>query len=187
MVKIVGIIILLLSGAAFAQQPNSYRKTADSHVDVKRLFDHGKHSKILEKKDLSCLNCHAAREAFLQAAVNFRRESCHQCHISGEEKVAVAPGQCTLCHEQAPKPNSHLQERFQKNHGMDAAIAGDSCMDCHQRKDCLDCHRRPFGGNQPVHQLGYLYRHGFDARIRSESCQVCHDSRECSQCHTQKK
>ncbi len=169
---------------------------ATAHPALKEPFpfDHGVHSDVFRKADISCVTCHpvglrvpiadggsVAPDADIQPPLT----SCHVCHLQQAKGVPrQAPGTCETCHANRAelKPAGH-DATWATKHGDAARARGSDCESCHTPRTCLDCHEKRGPMVTSPHPPGFGSFHGIEARIDPISCSSCHTGENCTACH----
>ena len=65
---------------------------------VRRAFDHGKHQKTPDQKDLPCTACHAQLGGKLLEMATPKKAACLPCHDDGKAAFKLTGTTCTRCH-----------------------------------------------------------------------------------------
>ncbi|HLL85453.1 MAG TPA: cytochrome c3 family protein [Longimicrobium sp.] len=126
-------------------------------------------------KMATCLTCHDGRQA---------SAACTTCHLkdgSGRLQTQFLSG--LLRPMQGDPLGLDHGPRFEFNHGTRAAVARDSCAQCHSDSYCLTCHdslQKPLS----VHPNDFISLHPVQARGNVTRCESCHRLQSfCIACH----
>lgn len=172
---------------------DSFAGCTDCHQDLDRVFKEGGAPDLLYSHEehfaigvSDCSVCHPANTHEPDTINKPTMSRCFTCH--GLTKVAIAPGECELCHPpgMARAPKTHLTGRWLPTaHGKSAETDRFECLTCHRERFCSDCH-----GLELPHPEGYAERpHAmafFD--LGEEMCGECHPRApeqpdDCDSCH----
>ncbi|WP_022850474.1 cytochrome c3 family protein [Limisalsivibrio acetivorans] len=157
-------------------------------------FNHEKHVDILFQQEKDCFYCHKLPdlESFAFQGQDFKIDAelkidgkCHDCHKDETTRVAKAPGNCKVCHDnlKTMKPDDH-QADWTKLHAVPAKLDKSSCESCHSDWYCEDCHSKQKSIEDLRHPRAYKLTHSMDAMIDPGSCDVCHRTGFCIECHS---
>lgn len=132
--------------------------------------------KVHLKKGVKCTQCHnRVGHPDVDAYKDFMKmEACFRCH--GQEKKAKAPGGCSACHTDYPKPDNHSGATFYpKGHAKMAKDDRKYCSMCHLEKFCIDCH-----GMKVPHTKTFINKeHGKLVKQKGFTlCQRCHPDQQ---------
>lgn len=126
-------------------------------------------------KMATCLECHDG---------HFAAEDCRTCHLteaSGRLQQTFASG--ILRPLQGNPFGMDHGPRYEFNHGNRAAIARQSCMQCHSESYCQTCHdsmQKPLS----IHPNDFITLHPLQARVNATQCDSCHRYQSfCAACH----
>ena len=184
--------------AAFFLFASAWAFAGEEQKQIFGRFEHGEHEKAFARAKVACVACHQVggtgagltAEQLVETYMGAPRSVCHECHAPGEGDLGSgglglrgSPRACMTCHQDKPNPTSHVAGWLQ-NHGYDAAAAGATCRDCHDRSDCVDCHDRRENSEHKVHDATWLTVHGIEARANPGGCDSCHVQPECTSCHS---
>ncbi len=158
-------------------------------------FDHSLHV----AKKVKCETCHGdLHEVGLATRMQLpKMATCLTCHDGSSASSA-----CKTCHLQAPSGRLQLKfdsglmipqqgnpqgmdhgPRFEFTHATRAALARDTCMECHARNECNACHdslQKPLS----VHPNDFITLHPIQARQDLTRCESCHRTQSfCAACH----
>lgn len=179
-------------GGSFAAETKS---VPHLRLPVKNLFSHKVHGGLVDKKQVSCTDCHSfavKSNGFDPLAKNVESgflamgsKVCHECHLGKVEGPRV--NQCSLCHEEPEKlkPRDH-DLAWRQRHGSFAQMNPESCKSCHQenQNSCLQCHAQRNTLKPMVHRPNFRMTHSISARANPASCVACHTNMStCIQCH----
>lgn len=197
----VALLTALVAGCRDHMPTNSFLRMratpqADlSTADARRNFDHVRHAQILERAQITCVECHrfdarieTGNEA-LAAAMSGAAQvpggpACHYCHGPSETRIAAAPSACTTCHQNmaALLPEDH-QVAWLRVHASVASADPVACQNCHRDSFCVNCHQNRDSILTFVHERNYLSFHSVDARANPIQCGNCHRLDFCTNCH----
>ncbi|MFW5876805.1 MAG: cytochrome c3 family protein [Myxococcota bacterium] len=186
------------------EDPHDTRSCVECHTlssTPRRLAESRKylrfrHDTHLEELHGNCVRCHTGvgREGGEATAP---MAACLGCH---EHKDEFAIRQCDQCHmdlhTEVAFPETHLvhDAHFVRQHGVQAASAGDLCSSCHRESFCAECHgvtvpelpvRMRFTETvgRTLHRANFFARHAEEARGSPGLCSTCHAERFCADCH----
>ena len=177
------------------------RPVVASHaVDLKKRFQHERHSAVFKKQGLNCTSCHVASalkssrpsvqeyDSAKGFANAYARSSCHYCHYAKDNKDhnAAAPKSCTLCHDQVDKPSNHGLPGWREDHSTHAKFAPRTCDTCHSKAFCADCHLSRDALKRDMHGRNFVFTHSIAARAAPQKCSRCHTASTCVDCHAKR-
>lgn len=127
-----------------------------------------------------CLDCHAQEDLDNWGWVAAPAVKSGFPKFSHEAHVALADGNCALCHGALIDPKLSGTGKGEIGHTV--------CLDCHNGKDldnsCEGCHADIHRLRPLDHGPDFVHSHQFSARGASDDCEECHrQSEQCSECH----
>jgi hypothetical protein len=159
---------------------------------------HFSHKLHVDKK-VECTTCHgdmtkvnlATRQQLPKMATCFEchdghvvTNDCKACHLkqaSGRLQLTFSSG--ILRPMQGNPLGMDHGPRFEFNHGTRAAVARQTCMECHADSYCQQCHdslQKPLS----VHPNDFITLHPLQARTDASRCESCHRAQSfCAACH----
>jgi hypothetical protein len=157
----------------------SHKVHVDRKVDCAVCHGEMKNVGLATRQQLpkmaTCFECHNGRQASNACA------TCHVTQPSGRLQLTFDSG--ILRPMQGNPLGMDHGPRFEFNHGTRAAVARQTCMECHSESSCQQCHD---GMTKPlsVHPNDYLTLHPVQARTDSARCESCHRFQSfCAACH----
>lgn len=163
--------------------PANLRFNHKVHVDKKVdcAVCHGEMTKVglatrqQLPKMATCFECHNG---------NLASQKCDTCHLtqaSGRLQLTFDSG--VLRPTQGDPLGMDHGPRFEFNHGTRAAVARQTCQQCHADSYCQQCHdglQKPLS----VHPNDFITLHPVQARTDALRCQSCHRLQSfCAACH----
>lgn len=148
-------------------------------------FLHHDHKETFEKAGINCQDCHGVG---LPSSTKLEpRLTCHGCHrqqLPGAPRSAART--CDTCHPVRAElmPDSH-DTTWLAEHGGEARLPQNYCMDCHVPATCVNCHDRRGAQALNPHPAGFRGVHGIEARLDPATCNICHAPSTCTSCHEQ--
>jgi DmsE family decaheme c-type cytochrome len=139
----------------------------------------------------TCDGCHEGMKAQIAEETHHPLPEgvleCGQCHnVHGTENPRALLGpqdeMCAMCHgDEVPKPDSHKNENWKKEHNEDAKQNQEKCLTCHSQEGfCNRCHIVPV-----PHPEEFVTQHGPTAKEHLQACRNCHEDDYCLVCHTE--
>lgn len=160
-------------------------------------FNHEEHVSVLFEEKKDCFYCHKLPdiETLINQESNFKisadlkiDNTCHTCHKDAGTKLASAPQNCYVCHDNLKtlKPEDHLPQ-WTKLHAVPATLERDSCSTCHSDWFCENCHSMQYSKDNYRHSRAFKLTHSVEAKIDPASCDSCHRVSFCTSCHVKLK
>ncbi|ADD67574.1 hypothetical protein Dacet_0794 [Denitrovibrio acetiphilus DSM 12809] len=156
-------------------------------------FNHEEHVDILFQQKRDCFYCHKLPniETFIQQDGELKITpelkvdgQCHTCHKNRNTKVASAPHNCNICHEnmKVMRPDDHVNN-WMTLHAAEASLNMKECESCHKDWYCESCHTKQNSAEKIRHSRSFKLKHSMEAMIDPGSCDTCHRVDFCMTCH----